>query len=194
MKTVIRIGRIITPIMVCLAIGASLIFWLISAQAKTLDTYHSSWKLIRETATEDGANFAAVYNLASDGGDFASKDSSTVANGGPYRIRSYFGGEGTEFVSSGGAMVFAICGGLSENDTFSFNIVGWGRTNGMLQVIAEGDGIIGTQDVVKYPDDGATATNIWWADTINLDETTKWPAVGVYNSGDNEMEIGRAHV
>jgi len=235
-----------------------------------LDTYHSGWKLIRETADEDGGDFLEVYNLPIQG-NFANKDSSTVANGGPYHIRSYQGsGDGTEYQSSGGAWVFAICGKNYDvgddntiDNTFSFNIVGWSRINGMLQVIAEGDGILGTQAVITYPDDSAdavgalvdetgvtythssetfTVTNegfdgtvagmmiyvtgtditngyyaittatdannivcsgmastdnntdstvqanpVFWADTINLDETTKWPSVAVYNSGDNEM-------
>jgi hypothetical protein len=59
----------------------------------------------------------------------------------------------------------------------------------MLQVICEGNGIIGVQAVVLYPDDSAAATNIFWADTITLDETTKWNTVSVLNSGDNEVAI-----
>ncbi|MHC4739777.1 MAG: hypothetical protein ACYS9Y_12805 [Planctomycetota bacterium] len=163
-------------------------------RADPVDQYHSGWKLIRETATEDGATFAAVYNLASDGGNFANKDSSTVANGGPYQIRSHQG-RGTEYESSGTRWVFAICGGAAINDTFSFNVVGWARINGMAQVICEGDGVIGTQDVVLYPDDSATATSVWWADTITLDETTKWTSsanegtLAVLNSGGNEVAL-----
>lgn len=166
------------------------------AEAEPLDTYHSGWHLVRETATEDGANFAAVYNLASDGGDYASKDSSTVLNGGPFHIpttRSTNFGLGH---SPGAKWMFVISGGPTEDDTFSFNVVGWAKDNGMLQVICEGNGVLGTQDVVLYPDDSAAATSIWWVDTITLDETTKWPkqqgnlvGVDVYNSGDNEVAI-----
>ena len=82
---------------------------------------------------------------------------------------------------------FIICGGAANDDKFSFTVVGWSRTNGPLQVLVHGDGIIGTQDVVLYPDDSATATNAWWVDTINLDATDKWRIINVYNSGNNEI-------
>ena len=170
--------------------------------------------------------------------------------------------------------MFAICGENFNDvdDTFSFNLVGWSKTNGMLQNILEGNGVIGTQAVIIYPDggdalgrtisetgvaythstktftvtnrgfDGAlegmmarvtgsgftdeivnitTVTDVniiicdvtststdatdatvqinpaFWADTITLDETTKWPMdmggdgnnVQVYNSGDNEVAV-----
>jgi hypothetical protein len=182
MKT--RLGKITlaTAMLVgALCVGVA----LFQARADPLDTHHSSWHLVRATATEDGANFAAVYNLASNGGDYASG----VANGGAFQIRSK-GEPGSEGVSPGAVWMFAICGGLADNDTFSFDVAGWAKTNGMLQVLAVCDGVIGTQDVVTYPG-GAAATNIWWADTINLDSVTpvRWPGVSVRNSGNNEVAI-----
>jgi hypothetical protein len=163
---------------------------IINAKADPLDTWHSSWHLVRETATEDGANFAAVYNLDANEGNFASMDSSSVANGGPFRITSaYVGRPSYEGQSPGAVWLFSICGGLSDNDTFSFDVVAWSKTNGPLQVICTGDGVIGTQDVVLYPDDSAAATNIWWADTLNLDATNRWPGVAVYNSGNNNIAM-----
>jgi len=255
------VAVILIMVLVVLAVGV-----ILPAIAAPLDTYHSSWHLVRETADEDGATFAAVYNLTTEG-NFANKDSSTVAAGGPFKITSFNVGIGDEGYSPGSAWIFAICGKNYNNvdDTFSFNIIGWSKTNGMLQNIAEGDGVLGTQAVIVYPDggdavgelvsetsvaydhtggaqatyftvtnegfDGAvagmlayvTGTNItsgyyqvtivtdannvkiavtatddntdstvqinpaFWADTINLDETTKWPSVAVYNSADNEM-------
>ena len=246
------------------------------AQAAPTDTYHAGWSLVRETASEDGATFAAVYDLTGVdlalGPDFAAKDSSTVANGGPFHIiaRNAPAAFGTP-TSPGDTWVLAICGENFNNlaDTFSFNVVGWGRDNGMIQNICEGAGVLGTQAVVVYPDGGdalgrtisetavtythatttfvttgdgfagavvgmlarVTGTNIttaivqvttvtdnntiicsgttssdnntdatvqinpaFWADTITLDETTKWPSqdgaltgAAVYNSGDNEV-------
>ena len=167
----------------------------IKIRAEPTDTYQASWQLVRETATEDGANFAAVYALATSEGDFAHKDSSTVAAGGPFRLKSQRSDLGLRH-SFGDHWQFIICGGLAENDTFSFNIVGWAAANGPAQIIAEGNGVIGTQDVVLYPDESDAATNIWWADTIALDETTKWTTaeggangVSVFNSGDNEIAV-----
>ena len=266
-----KLGKTVGVVLFGLAFIAIMVV-LQSRQTKAvpLDTYHSSWHLIRETADQDGDTFALVYNLST-ASNFASKDSATVADGGPYKIRSYHGSPGTEFQSSGGAWMFAICGknyGMGADNavdaTFSFNVIGWSRINGMLQSICEGSGILGNQAVIIYPDGGdavgelvsetgvtythgetkltvtnkafadvdaemtayVTGTNItsgyyavttatdsnnivltgitstgnntdstvqinpsFWADTITLDETTKWPSVGVFNSGDNEMSV-----
>ena len=131
--------------------------------AAPLDTYHSGWHLVRETASEDGATFAAVYDLTGASAtltpDFAGKDSSTVLLGGPFRIpttRSTNFGEGH---SPGAKWMLAFCGENFNNldDTFSYNVVGWSKDNGMLQNICEGNGILGTNAVVTYPDDGGDA-------------------------------------
>jgi hypothetical protein len=68
-------------------------------------------------------------------------------------------------------------------------MVGWAKTNGMAQVLCHGDGVLGTQDVVIEPN-GDSITNGFWADTINLDATTKWPSIASYNdAGANEVAI-----
>ncbi len=262
-----EIGKVSVVITLLLVVVAALIYGTLPTKAEPVDTYHSSWHLVRETADEDAATFAAAYDLTTEG-NFASKDSSTVLAGGPFQIRSTNAGAGPhEGYSAGGAWKFAICGKNYNNvdDTFSFNIIGWSKINGMLQTIAEGNGVLGTQAVIVYPDggdalgelvsetsvsyddaggvqdnyftvtnqgfDGAvvgmlayvTGTDItsgyyqvtvvtdsnnikiavtatddntdstvqinpaFWADTITLDETTKWPSVAVYNSADNEV-------
>lgn len=261
MKRVMRIGRVTIAVILLLALAVMWVSIILPVRAEPLDSYHSAWKLIRETANEDSDTFALTYNLTT-AGNFDNKDSSTVANGGPYHIRSYYGGEGREFISPGGAWIFTICGENfnATDDTFSFHILGWSKINGMLQVIAEGDGVLGDQAVIAYPDDnadalGATSTGTdvgytasshtylsttgefdgtvvnmmayvtsadegkltsgfyevttytdvntivmsgdggssdttatvqinpaFWADVINLDETTKWPSIAVYNS------------
>lgn len=272
MKRLMRMGRITIALALCIYVMVVVIVFVVTilpirqAEAEPLDTYHSSWHLVRETADEDGATFAAVYDLTT-AGNFANKDSSTVANGGPFNIRSVNVNTGAhEGYSAGGAWMFAICGKNYNNtdDTFSFNIIGWSKLNGMLQTVAEGNGTLGTQAVIVYPDGGTalgelvdmtavtydhsggaeetyfsktdvglnvvagmlayvTGTNItsgyyqvtivtdddnikiavtasddntdstvqinpaFWADTIALDETTKWPAVSLHNSGDNEV-------
>jgi len=245
------------------------------ANAVPVDSYHSSWHLVRETADEDGATFAAVYALAGIESNFANKDTSSVANGGAFRISSRNVAGPDEGWSAGQTWELMFCGENRNNvdDTFSFNVVGWNKINGPLQVICEGDCVLGTQSVVVFPDGGdalgslvsltgvaydhtggtqdqyftkdgigvgvvagmqayVTGTNItsgfsqvtvvtdannikitvtatddntdstvqiapsMWADTITLDEATKWPkfqgnlaGVGVYNSGDNEIAI-----
>lgn len=188
-----RIGQItITALIASLCIGCLMIgYYARPAQAEPLDTHHSSWSLVRETATEDGATFETVYDLDANEGDWASRDSNSVADGGSFRIRSTnIGARTPEGKSPGAVWIFTITGGVEDNDTFSFHIVGWSKTNGMLQVLAVGDGIIGTQDVVLYPDDGAAAI-LWWADTINIDSVSpvRWPGVSVRNSGNDEVAM-----
>ena len=154
-----------------------------TARAEPVDTYHTRWQLVKTVAAEDGADFAATLDLAGGEGGFANKTS------GAFQIRSRSAiSSRSEGYSFGGAWIFSFCGVGVENDTFSFNLVGWAKTNGMAQVIAEGDGVLGTQDVVIYPS-GAAVTDGFWVDTINLDETTKWPSVAVYNSGDDEVAL-----
>lgn len=146
---------------IILGIFVALVLLVRTVFAEPLETYHSGWHLIRETASEDGATFAAVYDLtgatASLSPNFANKDSATVALGGPFRIvaKDAAGRFGMP-ISGGGKWVFAICGENFNNvdDTFSFNAVGWARGNGMLQVLCEGNGVLGTQAVVVYPDGG----------------------------------------
>ena len=145
-------GLLLLMLVVLIAVGPFV------SLAEPLDTYHQGWSLVRETANEDGANFAAVYDLTGGAGtsNFAGKDSSSVLNGGPFHIRP------TGFpvpVSPGSRWQFVICGEARNgaDDTFSFDVVGWAAGNGMLQKIVEGDGVLGTQTVVTYPDDGADA-------------------------------------
>ncbi len=152
------------------------------AFAEPLDTYHSGWHVIRATAAEDGATFAAVIDLAASEGNFANKDLNITT----FRIPSVNAGVGpSEGISAGKAWVFVFAGTDAADETFSFDLVGWRKTNGMAQVICTGNGILGTQDVVLYPDDSSTtATNGFWADTIEIDDVTNWPGgIGLYNEG-----------
>jgi hypothetical protein len=177
----VRIGKITTIFLLVIAVALSIVFLIKVATAEPVDTYHSSWQRVKDSASEDGANFAATLNLSSNEGDFDDMPSEAfhiIARGAP----------GQEY-SLGGAWQFAFYGTDAANETFSFTLVGYARANGMAQIICEGDGVLGTQDVQTEPN-GDAITNGFWADTINLDETTKWPSVAVYNaSGDNEMAI-----
>ncbi len=156
------------------------------AQAEPLDTYHSGWHVVRATAAEDGATFAAVIDLAGAEGDFANKDGNITT----FQIPSVNVGVGpNEGISAGAVWVFVFAGTDAADETFSFDLVGWRKTNGMAQVICTGNGILGTQDVVLYPDDDSTtATNGFWADTIVVDDITNWPGnIGLFNEGGNNQ-------
>jgi hypothetical protein len=278
MKTIKRYGKVaVGGLLILILIGGLInaLYNMPQVFAAPVDSYHSSWHLVRETANEDGATFAAVYALAGIESNFANMDSTGVLSGGAFRIPAFNPAGPHEGWSAGQTWELMFCGENRNNvdDTFSFNVIGWNKLNGPLQVIAEGDGVLGTQSVVVFPDGGdalgplvsltgvtydhtggaqetyfskanvglnvvagmqayVTGTNItsgfyqvtvvtdddnikiavtatddntdstvqiapsMWADTITLDETTKWPkfqgdlpGVGVYNSGDNEIAI-----
>lgn len=184
MRNCVRTGRVTIAIgLILVLVAAAIVTFLplVKVEAEPMDTHHSSWHLIRSLAAEDAADFATALALATSAGDYANKLSDA------FHIRTFgAAGGGREGYSAGGAWMFVFCGTDAADDVFSFNLVGWAKRNGMAQVICEGNGILGTQDVVIYPG-GTTATNGYWADTIVLDETTKWPSVAVYNSGDNEV-------
>ncbi len=181
MRTFKNVGKAALAVMLLTAIVISMAVLVRIVKAAPVDTYHSRWERIKDSATEDGANFATTIDLASNEGVWASKTSEA------YHIKTTSMGQGYG-ASIGGAWVFAFYGTTTNDDTFSFTLVGWAQENGMAQIICEGDGILGTQDVVTEPN-GDAITNGLWADTINLDETTKWPSVAVYNSGDNQVAI-----
>ena len=86
-----KAGRVALCTLFLLSVAVIIVLLGLPSKAVKIDTWHDSWRLVRETASEDGSSFANVYDLTGVGtpaGDFASKDSSTLANGGPYRIKS----------------------------------------------------------------------------------------------------------
>jgi len=269
-------GKVIVPFLAVILLTFILSLVLRVSNAEPIDQYQTGWSVVRDAADEDGATFAAVYDLTGVGttnGQYS--DISSDA----FRLPTY-GSAGFQ-TTKGNEWVFTICGKNYNNtdDTFSFNLVGWAKDNGMLQVICEGNGVLGTQAVVEYPEgtdalgelvdeedvaythssttltvtneafenvvagmlarvtgsnltneivqvttatdsnnivcSGITSTDdntdstvqinpAFWADTITLDETTKWSGavpdantvngysqreskIAVYNSGDNEV-------
>ena len=152
------------------------------SEAEPLDTYHGELEQVKDSDPNDGQTFAGVLALATNEGAFGSKLSDA------YHITSRRYTMQPESASPGGAWMFHFYGTDAADETFSFTMVGWAKDNGMAQVICEGNGILGTQDVVTEPN-GDAITSGFWADTIEIDETTKWPSVAVYNSGDNECAI-----
>lgn len=167
-------------------IALSPFMYLRSLPAEPLDTYHSRWHLVRDTADEDAADFATALDLEGGKGDFANKPS------GAFHIPPFGSSRGNEGSSAGAAWRLAFSGSTTDGDddseTFGFTVVGWARINGMAQVICDGTGKIGLQDVVLYPHDNSSATNRWWADTLVLG-TSKWRSAVVYNSGNDQVCI-----
>ena len=117
--------------------------------AEPIDTYHTGWNLVRASGDEDGATFAAEYDLTgvTDGISGAFEDMNSSA----FKIPS-IPSDGLGY-AAGTKWEFVICGKLYEDvgGTFSYSLVGWAKGNGMLQVICEGTGALGDQAVVAYP-------------------------------------------
>lgn len=178
-----KYGKITLISLICFALIIVAVL-CVRALADPTDTYHAKWVQVKDSAAEDGATFAATASFDANGGDFGNIFTDY------YRIRSYGMPQTTgNPVSGGGAWMFAFYGTDAADETFSFTLVGWSRVNGMAQVICEGDGVLGAMTVATEPN-GDSITNGLWADTINLDETTKWPSVGVYNaSGADECAV-----
>lgn len=164
-----RFGKILLQTALALGLlAAAVLFGFLCeiTSAAPVDQYHSSWHLVRESADEDGATFAVVYDLTgvdqTIAGNFASKNTASVINGGAFKITSVDAGLGAnEGYSAGTKWMFVISAKNFDvgadniiDNTLGFHIVGWSKINGMLQVIAEGDCVIGTQAVIIYPDGG----------------------------------------
>ena len=174
------------------------------AAAVPLDRYNTGWIRIEDSAAEDAGDFATTIDLDGDEGVWSAKTAEA------YEIPAYASNRALPYemamdVTAGTKWMFAFFGTDAADETFSFNLVGWAATNGFAQVICEGNGILGTQDVVTEPN-GDSITNGFWADTIEIDEVTKWSGavadpntasgyyqmagqIAVLNSGDNEVAL-----
>lgn len=65
-------------------------------------------------------------------------------------------------------IAFAFTGGDATDKTFTWKLFAWRNLNGAATQVAEGTGTLGTQAVVTYPHNSATATNKFWADTLTV--------------------------
>ena len=121
----------------------------------------SDWQIIRALGLEDAANSGAC--LATSTASGYAGISATA-----FRIPSVGASDTTDV-----RCVLAICGGAADNETFSFVVYGY-AVGGPAEFICEGDGILGKQAMVTYPNTGAAAADSFWADTINIDSTSIW--------------------
>ena len=161
--------RIRTILTVGVAMGLAMS--LVMAATFTIQGgYRGEYQLLRAEANE----VAASITIATEG-DFAQKPAEAV------RI-----GELTNGVGSGPLQIMFLAGDAA-NDTFSWRIWLWSRTNGPAECAAYGTGIFGEQQVVRYPDTGLAATTKFWADTISI-TAQYWPAeIEVFDEGNNRI-------
>lgn len=182
MAEIVKKNWLVIAIVGLMGLTAGLSYWILPAKAEPIDQYHSSWHVVRADATEDASTFLGALPLQTSEGDFANKPT------GAFRIPSRSGGISGrgEGYSPGTKWMFAFCGDHEDGDTFSFDLVGWAKTNGMAQVICEGNGVLGKQDVVIQPD-GTADANGFWADTLAVDDTKLWP--GLYNDANDGVIV-----
>lgn len=119
-------------------------------------TYQYGYEVLRAEADEE----ASTLNLTTSG-DFANK---------PSGAKQLLSNNQSNTVIN--AVELAFCGGDAANDTFSYTVYAYRRTNGPATFVCSGVGTLGTQAVVKYPHSGATATSKFWADTLTM--TDRW--------------------
>jgi hypothetical protein len=85
-------------------------------------------------------------------------------------------------------IIIPFCGGAAANKTFSWTLYAWRAGRGMCELVAYGTGTLGTQAVVKYPHNNATATNKFWADTLTITAQAWLTTVSVIDgAGDNRV-------
>ena len=153
-------------------IGLLLILFLCST---SFGATQRSLQLLRNVGdgnSQDYDSNSLLIAALKDAGDFAHKPT------GALKLSTAFG-------SPMDNLQLYFLGGIADNNTFSFTIVGWRAENGPAEFIASGNAILGGQKVLLYPETGLTATNRLWVDTIVLTDH-EWivdPVVG--NNAEN---------
>jgi hypothetical protein len=94
----------------------------------------------------------------------------------------------TDSIENIDTMYVSFCGGTAADKTFSWKIYAWRGSRGMCELVAYGTGTLGTQAVVKYPHNSATATSKFWADTLTITKDA-WLSTtsAIDNGGDNRV-------
>ncbi|MGR3292497.1 MAG: hypothetical protein ACUZ9M_00610 [Candidatus Scalindua sp.] len=118
----------------------------------------------RNEADENGATGAPdIFALATEG-DFAQMPSTVLDLA---KTDLFIPKEGQKFgVLVQNGLAFSFTGGSAAGKTFTYDIFTWTTRNGAAKHSVNGTGILGTQQVVKYPHNGEDAPNRFWADTL----------------------------
>lgn len=130
-----------------------------------LQTQHARYNLLRAEADEDSSTVTLTT-----AGNYANKPSGAV-----------------QLDCDVNGLQIIICGGSAANKTFSWTLYLYRTANGPAEYAAEGTGILGTQQVVYYPDGGA-ATSKFWADTLVITNQDWLTNVSIIDAGgDNRV-------
>ena len=133
-----------------------------------LTTKSSPIYVARNEADENGASGApAIFVLATES-DFAQKPATALDLAKKDLFIPREGQKFGELVQNG--LAFSFSGSSAADKTFIYDIFTWSPKNGPAKHSVNGTGILGTQQVVKYPHNGdAPDTNRFWADTLTVE-------------------------
>lgn len=146
-----------------------------------LKTYNSPLNTLRNEADEDSSPLAITTES-----DFSLKRATSI------KVNS------DTKVSNVNAIQIQMCGGSADNKTFTWKLYGWRQGNGIATLMCDGTAVMGSMQVVKYPNSvgstaalaaGATATSKFWADTIVISGNEFVKSFSVTDSGNNRAAI-----
>ena len=133
-----------------------------------LQTQHAGYAVLRAEADEDSTTVTLTT-----AGDYANKPSGAV-----------------KLDCDVNGLQIIICGGSAADKTFSWKLYLYRAANGPAEYVATGTGILGTQQVVYYPDTREAATSKFWADTLVI-TNQEWLADVTVVDGGGDNRVGK---
>lgn len=127
----------------------------------------------RNEADENGASGAPdIFALATEG-NFAQMPSTALDL---QKLDLFSPREAKHFAEmEQNGVAFSFMGSSAAGKTFTYDIITWGNENSPARHIVNGTGILGTQQVIRYPHNNeATTTDRFWADTLTV-VWENWP-------------------
>ena len=125
--------------------------------------------IARPEDDENGASGAPAVFVNETAGDFANKPDGTVDVLDPAYLNpvtEISKGQVLTSKSKVNGIVLSFSGGSAADKTFTYDIFTWANENGAAKHTVNGTGILGTQQVVKFPHNGVAAPGKFWADTL----------------------------
>ena len=139
----------------------------------------------RNEADENGASGAPDIFVLETASDFANKPATAL----DLQALDLFSPKATKLRANliQNGIAFSFAGGAAADKTFTYDIFAWGNENHPAKHLINGTGILGTQQVVKYPHNGETATSKFWADTLVVTWENIAKEVEVTSTGRNTI-------
>ena len=134
-------------------------------KGNNLTTRSTRLYVARNEADENGAAGAPVIFAIETESDFAQMPATALDLAKKDLFLPKAGQVFAELEQNG--LAFSFSGSSAAGKTFTYDIYAWANENGPAKHIINGTGILGTQQVVKYPHNGeAPDTTRYWADTL----------------------------